>query len=143
MKILQSKITGPKLVFPPILVINWVSSCLSFSLSASSAATYIFTAPTCTVTIISLEFQHFIVRFNKFSLLCGYCWKKGRGVKACPKTEWKQGDFLDNSNNNMKSWNGKYEPKVPLTTPYMLERRNGWIIFVIHLNLLNIFIHKL
>ncbi len=30
-----------------------VSSCLSLFLSASTAATYIFTAPTCTVTIIS------------------------------------------------------------------------------------------
>jgi len=39
-----------------ILVVNWVSSCLSFFLSASTAAaTYIFTAPNCTTTIISLE----------------------------------------------------------------------------------------
>ncbi len=45
--------------------------------------------------------------------------------RACPKTESRQGDFMDNSNNNMKSWKGKYEPKVPLTTPYILERRNG------------------
>ncbi len=37
---------------------------------------YIFTAPTCTTTIITLEpcalnaeFQHFILRFNKTSLL--------------------------------------------------------------------------
>jgi hypothetical protein len=61
------------------LVANWVSSCLSFFLSASAAAAYIFIVPTCTTTIISLEpcaylndeFQHFILRFNKMSLLCG------------------------------------------------------------------------
>jgi hypothetical protein len=41
--------------------------------------TYIFTAPTCTPTIISLEtcalnaeFQHFILRLNKTTLLCRY-----------------------------------------------------------------------
>jgi hypothetical protein len=41
--------------------------------------TYIFTVPICTITLISLkpcaliaEFQHFILKFNKISLLCGY-----------------------------------------------------------------------
>jgi len=51
-----------------------------FFLSASTAATYIFTAPNCTTTIIGLqpcalmnaEYQHFILRFIKMSLLCGY-----------------------------------------------------------------------
>jgi hypothetical protein len=49
--------------------------CFSFFLSPSPAATYIFTAPTCTATIISLEacalyaeFQDFIPRFNKILL---------------------------------------------------------------------------
>jgi hypothetical protein len=53
-------------------VVNQVSSPLSFFLSASTASKYIFTAPTCTTTIITLEpcalnaeFQHFILRFNK------------------------------------------------------------------------------
>jgi hypothetical protein len=58
---------------------------LSFILSfisparASTAATYIFTAPNCATTITSVEpcalnaeFQHFILRFYKMSLLCGY-----------------------------------------------------------------------
>ncbi len=56
-----------------------VSSCLSFFLTASTAATYIFTAPNCTTTIISLEpcalnaeYQHFTLTFIKMSLLCGY-----------------------------------------------------------------------
>jgi hypothetical protein len=95
-----------KLRKPSILVINWVSSCLSFFLSAFTAATYIFTAPNCTTTIISLElcalngeYQHFILscsipsilRFIKMSLLCGYHWKRGdRGVKGGPKTGWRQ-----------------------------------------------------
>jgi hypothetical protein len=30
---------------------------------------------------INAEFQHFILRFNKMSLLCGYHWKRGYGVK--------------------------------------------------------------
>jgi hypothetical protein len=49
-----------------------------FFLSASTAATYIFIAPTCTTIIITLEpyalndeIQHFIVRFNKISSLHG------------------------------------------------------------------------
>ncbi len=81
------------------MVVNWVSSCFSFFLNASISATYIFTAPTCTTTLITLkpcalnaeiysylynyynyfdlcalnaETQHFVVRFNKFSLLCTY-----------------------------------------------------------------------
>jgi hypothetical protein len=44
-----------KLRKPSILVVNWVSSYLSFFLSASTTATYIFTATNCTTTIISLE----------------------------------------------------------------------------------------
>ncbi len=42
---------------------------------------YIFTAPTSTTIIVTLEpcalnaeFQHFILRFNKISLLCRYHW---------------------------------------------------------------------
>jgi len=63
-------------------VVNWVSSSLSFS---RAPATYIFTAPTYTTTIITLEpcalnaeFQHFIL---KISLLCKYHWKRESGVK--------------------------------------------------------------
>jgi hypothetical protein len=44
-----------------------------------TSAAYIFTAFICTTTILTLrpfalnfEFQHFILRFNKISLLCGY-----------------------------------------------------------------------
>jgi hypothetical protein len=44
-----------KLRKPSILVVNWVSSSISFFLSASNVATYIFTALTSTTTIISLE----------------------------------------------------------------------------------------
>jgi hypothetical protein len=75
---------GMKLRKQSILVVNWVSSWLSFSLSASTAATYIFTAPYCTTTIISLdpyalhaEYEHFILRLIKMFLLCGYHWKRG------------------------------------------------------------------
>jgi hypothetical protein len=30
--------------------------------------------------------------------------------------------------NNMKLWKGEYELKAPVTTPYLVETRNGWII---------------
>jgi hypothetical protein len=60
-----------KLKKPSVLVVNWVSSCLSFFLSASTAASYIFTSLNYTIAIISLgpralnaEFQHFIVSCN-------------------------------------------------------------------------------
>jgi hypothetical protein len=75
---------GVKLINPSNLVGNWVLSCLSFLLSASAATTEIFTAPKCTTTIISFEpcalnaeFQHFILRFIKMSILCRYHWKRG------------------------------------------------------------------
>jgi hypothetical protein len=83
---------------------HWVSLCLSFFMSASIAVKRIFNAPTCTTSIITLEpyalnseFQHFIPRFNKISLLCVYHWKRGQGLKAGPKRGWRQGDFIDNN----------------------------------------------
>jgi hypothetical protein len=56
-KFYKAKWLRLKLVFPPILVVNWVSSCLSFFLSASTACYVhdIFNAPTWTTTIISLK----------------------------------------------------------------------------------------
>jgi hypothetical protein len=85
-----------------ILVVNWVLSCLSFFLSVSTVATYIFTGPLCTTTIITLkpcalnvEFHHFILRFNKISLLCAHHWKRGIGGW---KEAQRQGDFSGNSN---------------------------------------------
>jgi hypothetical protein len=38
-----------------ILIVHWVSAPVLFFLSASTAATYIFTTLTCTTTILSLE----------------------------------------------------------------------------------------
>jgi hypothetical protein len=72
--------------YSSILVVNWVSSCLSFSLNAFTIATDISSPPTCTGTAITLEScawnaesQHFIPGFSKISLLCGYHWKEGLG----------------------------------------------------------------
>jgi hypothetical protein len=72
MKILQKEITGTQTSF------GGKQSFILCFLSACSAATYIFTAPAYTTTIIILEpcalnaeFQHFIPRNNKISLLCG------------------------------------------------------------------------
>jgi hypothetical protein len=83
-KFYKTKQLGSKLVFSPILVVDWVSSYLSFFLSDSTAPTYIFIAPTCATTRITLEpcvwnaeFQHFILRFIKVSLLCGDTTERG------------------------------------------------------------------
>jgi len=69
MKILQNQIIGTQTSFSTNFgsKLNRVSSCLSSFLSASTAATYTFTAST-----LYNEFQHFILRFDKISLFCGY-----------------------------------------------------------------------
>jgi hypothetical protein len=76
MKILHKEITGTQTSFST----NFGGK-LSFILSSLSPERlhYIFTALTCTTTIITLEhcalnaeFQHVIPRFTKISLLCGY-----------------------------------------------------------------------
>jgi len=99
-KFYKTKWLGHKLVFPPILVANWVSSPLSFFLSASTAATCTFTAPTYTTTIITLqpcalnaEFQHFVLRF--LPLLIQLKEAIG-GVEN--RGDSGHGDFMGNSN---------------------------------------------
>ncbi len=69
--------------FDPILTRH------SFFLSASAAATYIFTAPTCTTTIITS-----IPRLYKTSFLCA---PRSKRVKTGPKTGWRQYYFKENS----------------------------------------------
>jgi hypothetical protein len=73
---------GVKLRIPSIFVKIWISSYLSFFLSASIITKYVFIAPTCITTIIifkpcalNAKFQHFILKFNEISLLCRYHWK--------------------------------------------------------------------
>jgi hypothetical protein len=90
-----------KLRKPSIFVVNRVSSCLSFFLSACTAVTYIFTATTCTATIISFEpsalnaeFQQFIPNLIKFPYFTDTI---KRGVWGRKEAE-RQGDFIDNSN---------------------------------------------
>jgi hypothetical protein len=77
---------GMKLRKPSILVVNRVSSCLSFFLSAPTAATYIFPARNCLTIVISLEpcalnaeFQHFILRFIKMFFLADTIERGDRG----------------------------------------------------------------
>jgi len=83
----KNEITGTQTSFPTNIgaKLSFVPSFL-FPERLQSAATYLFTAPTCTTTIITLqpcalnaEFQHFILRFNKIFLLCGFYsfWKRG------------------------------------------------------------------
>jgi hypothetical protein len=78
-------------------MVNWVSSPLSFFLSASTAPTYIFTAPTCTTAIITLEpcalnaeFQHFILRFNKISFTLEIPLKEGIRGESRGDRGWKR-----------------------------------------------------
>jgi hypothetical protein len=91
--------------FPPILVVNWVSSRVSFSWAPAIAVTYIFTAPTCTTTIIILEpcalnaeSQHFIPSFNQNFLTLLIPLKERIGTKAEEIGGGTEGDFTDNSN---------------------------------------------
>jgi hypothetical protein len=79
MKILQRKMTGTQTSFSTNLGGGVSESCLSFFLSASPPPTYVFIAPTCTITIITFkpcalnaEFHHYILSCHKISLLCGY-----------------------------------------------------------------------
>ncbi len=88
-------------------MIKWISPCLSFSLSASTATTYIFIAPTCRTTEITLEsyalnaeFQHFIPRFNKISSLYGYTERWVWGWKEAQR----QGDFMNNLSIYTYTW---------------------------------------
>ncbi len=77
-------------------MVNWVSSRVSFFMSACTAVTYIFTPlTTCTTTIITLEpcalnaeFQYFIPRFIKISLLCRPL-KEGIGDEAEHRVTWR------------------------------------------------------
>jgi hypothetical protein len=88
MKFYRTKKLGPKLVFSTKFggKLSFIPSFLFPE--RLTIATYIFTAPTCTTTIITLkpcalnaEFKHFILKFNKISLLCRYHWKRGKGLK--------------------------------------------------------------
>ncbi len=78
-----------------ILAVNWVSSCLSFLLSAFTAATYIFTTATCTITIIILE----PCAWNAYSDLINFHYfvditeREDRGESRA-----KDADITDNSN---------------------------------------------
>jgi hypothetical protein len=95
-KFYNAKWLGHKLVFPTNLggQLSFILSFLFPERSLPPAATYVFIAPTCcTTTIITFkpcalnaEFHHFILSFNKISLLCGHHWKRGYGVKAGRKT---------------------------------------------------------
>ncbi len=78
MKILQKEITGTQTSFSTNFngKLSFIQ-CFLFP-ERLTAGTYIFTAPTCTIAIITLEtcalnaeFPHFIPRYNKFSLLFG------------------------------------------------------------------------
>jgi hypothetical protein len=92
MKIIQNEITGTQTGFSTNFG-GKLSFIMPFLFPECLHCCYIC-FPTCIITIISLEpyalnvqFQHFILRFNKISLLCRYPWKR----------VWRQGDFLDNS----------------------------------------------
>jgi hypothetical protein len=64
-----------KLRKPSILIVNWVSSRLSFFLNASTATIYIFTDPNMTTTVISLEPGALNAEFQHFILSCSIlCW---------------------------------------------------------------------
>jgi hypothetical protein len=91
LKILQNKITGTQTEFHLVFF---------FFLSTSTAATYIFTALTRTITRISLKTLCVKCWVSAVHYFAKTNWKTGQWVKAGPKTRWRQGDFTDNSNVN-------------------------------------------
>ncbi len=135
-------------------MVNWVFILsFLFSLSASTAATYIFTALTCTTTRVSLEpctlnveFQHFVLSCSSISywdltktslLLCEYSTteKWDWGVKGGgPKTGWRESYFfMDNSSNpfqntcmDVSRWSGMCVTNTfrPIAIGNMSERDN-------------------
>jgi hypothetical protein len=77
---------------------------LSFCQSASTAATYIFTAPTCTTTIITSNLVHYMLSFTisywdliKLPYFADLTQREDRGWKEAPKTGWRQDDYNENS----------------------------------------------
>jgi hypothetical protein len=67
-KFYKEKQLGLKLVFPTNLMINWVSSCLSFFLSASTVATDPSTMANLTLIILFSEmFKFFLKLFSSKS----------------------------------------------------------------------------
>jgi hypothetical protein len=132
-KFYKRKLLGPKLVFPPIWVINRVSSCISLFLSVYTAVTYIFTTPTCTTTVITLEpcalnaeFQHFILKFNNFITLQIPLREGDRGWKQAQR----QGDFTDNS--DRIGFLGNLLSEIARTKYYV-----GWILEIVLATLRN------
>jgi hypothetical protein len=98
MNILQNEITGTQTSLSTNFGVK-LSFILSFLFPEllHHCYIYIFTAPTCTTTIITFkpcalnaEIQHFILRFNKISVFGRYHWKRGIGGW---KRGWRQGDF--------------------------------------------------
>jgi hypothetical protein len=67
----------------------------------SSQSWYLVPSTTTIIIIepfaLNPEFQHFILRFDKILLLCGYHSKRGYWVKGGPKTGWRQDAVPDNS----------------------------------------------
>jgi hypothetical protein len=84
-----------KLRNAPFFVLNWVSSCFDLFperlhcyhiyFHCSYLFNYYNYLEPCA---LNAEFQHYIPRFNKISLLWGPYWKRGQGVKGGPKTGW-------------------------------------------------------
>ncbi len=100
MKILQNEITGTQTSFSTNFggKLSFILCFLFPDRLHCTAATYIFTAPTCTTTIITLkpcslnaEFQYFIARFNKNFLTLQIPLKEGLEGET-------EHDFTDNSN---------------------------------------------
>ncbi len=101
---------------PSILVVNWVSSCLSFFLSASTAATYIFSALPYTITIISLQPCALNADFEHFLLSCSISYWD---LIKCPY-------FADTTERGDRGWKevqrqGEDKVTLQITLLYHLE----------------------
>jgi hypothetical protein len=80
------RLQGPKLVFLPILVVNWVSSCLSFFLSSSTDCCYIY---------FRCSYLYNYYNYSRLLSFADTIERGDRGVKAGSKRGWRQGDFTE------------------------------------------------
>jgi hypothetical protein len=101
-----------KLRKPSNFVLNWVSSYLSFFLSASTTATYILTARICRTAIVTLkpcalnpEFQHFILRFDKkFPYFVNTTERGDRGWKEAQRQGEDRVTYFTDNSTMQKIW---------------------------------------
>ncbi len=143
-KYYTTKQLGPKLVFPPILVVNWASLCRSFFACAPPLLhNTILTIPYLYYNDTRTSLVHLMLNFSisycdliKFPYFADTTvrgdWGESTGDKVW-KRGWRQGDFRDKSHERTK--NIEY---ILCSHYYNINRHNWkWIHDLLHNNVFN------